>query len=310
MDPVLLLAALGLAALLFGAAGGAELSSDQGPLPGRKKEEGGGEKDPLATPPPSSFPPPRPGGPVPSGSPASSPRGPAPAAPSPSPVPDPTPPSPPGEVIQAIVEELASQAPEENRDELRQTLLGHLSRGNASGAQLAIPVEFPGAPSLDDVKRIALTLASSYGWSSSGKGGARVDLFDVKAPGAEERRKLSLVTIGDLPIEVKWIRGPNGESFGRRESFGGILGFVFQTVAASAIGTVTSMGVSDLVRSMGGEPRLARLMRHYNAAVSRGDSGAAARIRSHVTHTASRIKGRRVDWSEVEQLSGSSRSGG
>lgn len=92
-------------------------------------------------------------------------------------------------------------------------------------------------------------------------------------------------------------RGYGHDRFG-----GGIVDLIVNSVVASAVGTVTSMGVQDLVNSAGGERRLARLVRHYKKAKGSGDESRARQITEKIAKSASRIKGRRVDWSEVEGL--------
>ena len=74
-----------------------------------------------------------------------------------------------------------------------------------------------------------------------------------------------------------------------------IVNLIVSTVIQAGVGTVTSLGVHGLIRSMGGERRLARLMRRYKRTGSE-------RVKRKIVRTASRLKGRTVDWAEVERI--------
>ncbi|MCF6284281.1 MAG: SDR family oxidoreductase, partial [Candidatus Hydrogenedentes bacterium] len=77
---------------------------------------------------------------------------------------------------------------------------------------------------------------------------------------------------------------------------------IVNTIVASAVGTVTSMGVQDLVHAAGGERKLARLVRRYKSSKYKGREDKSAHIAQKVARTASRLKGRKVDWTEVEAI--------
>lgn len=209
---------------------------------------------------------------------------------------DPTydPPADPSVVAKAIVDEFLSQVQPSNRGRFEKLLRERLVRQVASdGWQILLPVDVYGAPPFDRVRHIASALGESY-----------VVPVDVSMIVLRRRWPFAIVTVGPVSAEPD-LSGLSEDGFnGTAERYGGLVDLIVNTVVASAVGTVTSMGVQDLVRSMGGERRLARIMRHYRRAEQRGDERTMAKVRRKVTRTASRIKGRLVDWSEVEALVG------
>lgn len=217
------------------------------------------------------------------------------------------PPGDPSEAAEAILDEFVAQSEPRNRTKLAKLLRERLTtRIDDTTVQIAMPCDYGTAPSFDRVAEIGLAIGEAY------RVPVRADRVEVgKYP-------FAVLSVGPHPAtpDLSHLEREEmgGVGLGARGSgstahrplptahFGGILDLVFRSVVASAVGTVTSMGVQDLVHSMGGERRLARIMRHYRTAVARGDEEKAERIREKVTRSASRIKGRRVDWSEVEEL--------
>lgn len=104
-------------------------------------------------------------------------------------------------------------------------------------------------------------------------------IFAEKKKREEERRRRRTL-IGTIPSSL---------------SPGQIVTLIVSTVIQAGVGTVTALGAQGLIRSMGGERRLARLMRRYRRTGS-------PRIRRKIVRTASRLKGRTVNWAEVEQI--------
>lgn len=199
--------------------------------------------------------------------------------------------SAPGEVVRAVAEEIVQQAPPERREDLRRVLLEDLTRGNPRGAQLAVPVDIEGAPSSERIEQIALAVGEA--WEAP----VRVTVEHASSGDGEAEYPVVLVTVGSAPAGTEWIGASHPA-----ESYGGILDTIVQTVVSSAVGTVTSMGVQSLVNSVGGERRLARLVVRYKRAKKSGNGESVVRIKEKITRSASRIKGRKVDWSEIEAI--------
>lgn len=202
------------------------------------------------------------------------------------------------EVIRAIRAEFVSQSSPDHRVRLEKLLREKLSGTvDETTSWMALPCDLEGAPSFHRVSQISTSIGEAY----------RVPIEVNRT--AVGKYPFAVISAGPHPVTPDLSSSIEREEFGRhssargrREEFGGIFDLVFRSVVASAVGTVTSMGVQDLVRSMGGERRLARIMRHYRKAEAAGNEDAMARIREKVTRSASRIKGRRVNWAEVEKL--------
>lgn len=203
------------------------------------------------------------------------------------------PPSTPRDVVDAIHDVLVESANPREREKLKKLLLEKLTFENEDGTyQILIPVNLPKTPSYDRINQIAMTIAVHYRVPTV------VRLIDVK------RVPMAQITVGsEIPAD------PILSSFGRHLSsspsrFGGILDLVVNTIIASSVGTATSMGTQSLIHSMGGEKRLARIVRKYRKAEARGDESEMEQIRQKMTRTASRLQGRKVSWSEIEGLTG------
>lgn len=198
------------------------------------------------------------------------------------------PPATAEELASAICSEIVSQARPEARTRLGKLLLGPLSRRVEEGVvQVALPCDGPGLISFGRLSEMYLALAEAYG-VPLGVGRVRVGKYTF-----------GVATIGvarPAGGEAEWLSSISGERFG------GLLDLIFQSVVMAAVGTVTSMGVSGAVRAAGGEPRLARLLRHHKKAEAAGNQKRARKIQDKILRSASRIKGRQVDWSEVERL--------
>lgn len=203
------------------------------------------------------------------------------------------PPSTPMDVVNAIHDVLIESANPREKEKLKKLLLEKLTFENGDGTyQVLIPVNLPKAPSFERISQIATTIAEQYRVPTA------VQLLDVK------RVPMAQITVGsETPAD------PILSSFGGRPSsstsrFGGILDLVVNTIIASSVGTATSMGTQSLIHSMGGEKRLARIVRKYRKAEARGDEAEMEQIRQKMTRTASRLQGRKVSWSEIEGLTG------
>jgi len=220
------------------------------------------------------------------------------------------------EVMDAYVDEIAAQSDARMASAMasiaRRTLTNH-QRGWSS---IVMPCDQRLHKALPDpayLKRIASTLAESYEvgmvayparWSHPklGSVGVCAVVFYPKE-GMPPTREEALHPMAEA-LRTLVSRGEFIE-YGANEQFG-ILDLIVNTIIASSVGTVTSMGTQSLIRSAGGERRLARLVRRYKRAKTVGDTGRARRIQSKITRSASRLKGRHVDWSEIEQLVGES----
>lgn len=184
------------------------------------------------------------------------------------------------DVIFAISGAILAQAPAMSQSKLRQ-ILSRLIHQDGDSWHLVIPV--------DDFSSFDHRRAHGIARAVSDSMHFPVSIRDASLEG----HQVCIVSAG-LPLDdLSWLG---------RDEFGGVIDLIFNSFIATAVGTVTSLGVQDLVASAGGERRLARLMRHYKDAVARKDESAADRIRQRICRSASRIKGRRVDWSEVEAL--------
>jgi hypothetical protein len=87
--------------------------------------------------------------------------------------------------------------------------------------------------------------------------------------------------------------------YGSDESYG-ILDVIVNSFVGAAAGTVSSLMVQDLYHAAGGERRLARLVRRYKRAGP--GTNRARRLIEKIKRTAERLKGRTVDWNEIEGL--------
>jgi hypothetical protein len=77
--------------------------------------------------------------------------------------------------------------------------------------------------------------------------------------------------------------------------------WIAQAFVMAGVGTATSMGVSALIRSAGGEPRLARLMRRFKRLP---EGHRKERLKEKIVRTGKRLIGKHVDWDEVNRLIG------
>lgn len=205
------------------------------------------------------------------------------------------PPATAEELTSAICAEILSQSKPEARERLGKLLLGPLSRRIDRGMEVALPCDGRGLLPFSRLSEMYSALAEAYG----------VPLTSVKVKVGRYTFAVAIVGRTDpAGDEAAWLAPLASEQYGKIERYGNLLTLIFESVVMAAVGTVTSMGVQDAVRAAGGERRLARLMRHYRKAASAGHRGRAERIQGKILRSASRIKGRQVDWSEVEGLVG------
>lgn len=201
------------------------------------------------------------------------------------------PPSNPAETVAALQDVLLGLSKFQGRERLGKLLRERMTvQVDQQTWQIGFPVDLEGTLSFDRMTEVCRTISEAYRTPITLQ---RTDVRGVP---------FALVTIGPwtpADPDLSWL---DQEQMGARARYGGLVDLVVNTVVASAVGTVTSMGVQDLVHSMGGERRLARTMRHYRAAEARGDGETANRIKQKILRSASRIKGRKVNWAEVERL--------
>lgn len=221
------------------------------------------------------------------------------------------------EVMDAFIDELASQSQSNMAHVMASVARRTLTHHQGTWSSIVIPCDqrlHKALPEASLLERIAETLGKAYEvgveefparWTHPDLGSVAVCaivFYDANTPPPTAQEALQ-------PMEDALRRMVSrGEfiEYDAEEQFGGILDMVLNTIIASSVGTVTSMGTQSLVRSAGGEPRLARLMRRYKRARARGDTSNARRIQNKITRTASRLKGRKVNWNEVEQIIGES----
>jgi hypothetical protein len=205
-------------------------------------------------------------------------------------------------VVGAIHDVLISSANPRSRKKLEKLLRERLTFQIGDCWQILFPVDIEGTLSFSRVNQIAKAVGESYVIPMA------VEKILVK------KIPFAVITVGSavgIEPNLSWA---TGEEYGRnrrrsKTTYGGIVDLIVNSVISSAVGTVTSMGVQDLVHSMGGERRLARIMRNYKKAEERGDTETMDRIKKKMTKSASRIQGRKVDWSEIESLTGVAQKG-
>ena len=178
-------------------------------------------------------------------------------------------------------------------------------KGRVDYSAVLLPCDqiIPGQlPTPDLLHNIAAGIAESYevctatfplAWNHPTTGSIAMCAITFYAPGAP------------VPNQFDVISRFTAQLSSQTEQFGSSYGFIdliVNTMISSAVGTVTSMGVQDLVHSAGGEQKLARLVRNYKAAKARGGAGRASHLLKKITRVASRIKGRDVNWGEVDAL--------
>jgi hypothetical protein len=216
------------------------------------------------------------------------------------------PPTDPSEVVSAIHDVLISSANPRSREKLEKLLRERLTFQIGDSWQILFPVDIEGSLSFKRVNQIATAVGEFYVIPMA------VERVLVK------KVPFAVITVGSsIGIEPNLSWATDSDEYGRhmaatnrgrsKVAYGGIVDLIVNSVISSAVGTVTSMGVQDLVHSMGGERRLARIMRHYKKAEDRGDTETMDRIKKKMTKSASRIQGRKVDWSEIESLTGVAR---
>lgn len=203
----------------------------------------------------------------------------------------------PKEVAFAIRDEILSQADPKSVDKLSKFLNERLMRVGENSAQIAVPCDMKGAMPCERISEMSLAIAESYQIPMS------VELVSVRSSSGRTY-PFSLVTIGN-PVgtsSVDWIsEGSSG--FGSTERFGGIVDLIVNSFVSSFVGLFGTRSAESLLQSLGGERRLARLMRHRKTALSNGNQDRAERIKEKILRSAARIKGKEVDWTEIEALS-------
>lgn len=210
----------------------------------------------------------------------------------------------PGSVLIAYIETVAQQG-------LRPRLLTELIsknlvlKGRTNYAAVLLPCDqsAPGQlPTPEYLFDIASGIAESYGveaagfplqWNHETTGPMAMCAIIFHAPDSPP------------PSQSDAIRHFTKQLAAKTEQFGSSYGFIdliINSMVASAVGTVTSLGVQDLVHAAGGERKLARLTMKYKAAKARGGATRASHLLAKLTRVASKIKGRTVDWQEVDAL--------
>lgn len=190
------------------------------------------------------------------------------------------PPSTPHEAAQALIEALVGRVPDKYRAKIEKLLSEHLVVPLEYGYMVSFPVDIQGTLTTGEFADLATAVSEATGVPVS----------------------LHMEAVGKYPFAF----ASYGSGQPVATSFGGLLDLIVSSIISASVGTVASMGVESGVRSLGGEKRLARIMRHYRSAVQHGQQARAEQIKAKVLRTASRIKGRQVNWSEIEALSSGS----
>jgi len=220
--------------------------------------------------------------------------------------------TPPAEVMEAFIDQPASQAQYGGRqmaDMARRMLTVHEPGFSA----IVIPCDQrlnAYLPEADLLSRISDAMAESYDiektlypakWSHPTLGGVKLCAIAFHPKdGFSPSREAVLHPIADALRENI---GPGDFIYGGIERYGNVLDLVVDTFVSSAVGTVSSLAAQDLFHAAGGERRLARLVRRYKRAKQRGDPRYRT-ILLKMKRTAERLKGRQVNWDEVEELIG------
>jgi hypothetical protein len=209
--------------------------------------------------------------------------------PAPAPAEPPAPMPSPSGARQAFIDELAGQSSDRSAaTKLRKLLTENMAATGPAiqtptgpehaWAAVALPCDegVDGIPTPAFIERIASTLAESY----------EVKVSVASLPWTDPERGL-------VPMcAVVYYLSPQPPAL-TQGSFTGAL----QTIIQAGVGTITTLGTQGLIRAMGGERRLARLVRRYKRTGNE-------RIRRKIIRTASRLKGRNVDWNEIEAIIG------
>jgi hypothetical protein len=226
--------------------------------------------------------------------------------PAPAPAEPPAPMPSPSGARQAFIDELAGQSSDRSAaTKLRKLLTENMAATGPAiqtptgpehaWAAVALPCDegVDGIPTPAFIERIASTLAESY----------EVKVSVASLPWTDPERGL-------VPMcAVVYYLSPQPPAL-TQGSFTGaqtqpllgaidVVGMVVQTIIQAGVGTITTLGTQGLIRAMGGERRLARLVRRYKRTGNE-------RIRRKIIRTASRLKGRNVDWNEIEAIIGES----
>ncbi len=216
------------------------------------------------------------------------------------------------QVMDAYVDELAEQSNARMAGAMASIARRTLTNHQPGWSSIVIPCDqrlHKALPAPGFLDRIAKALGDSYEvgvttyparWSHHKLGSVAICavVFHPK-DGLPPTREETLKPMADA-LQKMVSRGEFIE-YGATEQFG-LLDLILNTIVASSVGTVTSMGTQSLVRSAGGEQRLARLVRKYKRAKAHGNMGRARQVQKKITRSASRLKGRQVNWSEIEQL--------
>ncbi len=225
--------------------------------------------------------------------------------------PSPTVATNPREVMNAFIDQLAEQSNVRGAKPMASLARRTLTVHEPSFSALVIPCDqrlhrlLP-APEL--LERIASTMGDSYQvgqinyparWSHPEFGSVAICAIVFHHPGAPTPTRDQV--LGPVAESLRKLVG-RGEfiEYGAIDQYG-ILDVILNSVVASAVGTVTSMGVQDLVHSAGGERRLARIVRRYKRAEQR-EGPRARKLLGKIKRTAERLKGRKVDWAEIDTL--------
>jgi hypothetical protein len=220
-------------------------------------------------------------------------------------------PSPPREVMDAFIDEIASQGktPAPLASLARRTLTTH----EPTWSTIVIPCDqrvHQLLPSPELLERVAKTISDAYHvetviyparWSHPVLGSVGLCAISFYEPGTAPPSKSQVLDPVAAQLSTFLGRGEYVEYGAGILDPGRLLQLVVDSFIGAAVGTVSSMGVQALIRSAGGEPRLARLVRRYKRAEQR-EGPRARRLLAKIKRTAERIKGRHVDWNEVESL--------
>lgn len=163
-------------------------------------------------------------------------------------------------------------------------------------------------PEKELLSRISDTMAESYDiektvypakWTHSRLGAVELCAIAFHPKdGISPPRKDVLEPIAD---SLRKHIGEGDFTYGGVERYGNVLDLIVDTFVSSAVGTVSSLAAQDMFHAAGGERRLARLVRRYKQAKANGNPR-YRNILAKMKRTAERLKGRQVNWEEVENL--------